>query len=92
MTKPTKASLIQKSQCRASADSSRHPIGRHTEALVQALLESRPHPEQGYRSCLGILRLAKQTLRLTPAMEAGVTDHVFSVAKIVGAARLADME
>jgi hypothetical protein len=36
------------------------PIGRHTEALVQALLESRPHPEQGYRSCLGILRLAKQ--------------------------------
>jgi transposase len=24
------------------------------------LLESRPHPEQGYRSCLGILRLAKQ--------------------------------
>ena len=35
-------------------------IGRQTEALVQALLESRPHPEQGYRSCLGILRLAKQ--------------------------------
>jgi len=35
-------------------------IGRHTEALVQALIESRPHPEQGYRSCLGILRLAKQ--------------------------------
>jgi transposase len=34
-------------------------IGPHTEALVQALLESRPHPEQGYRSCLGILRLAK---------------------------------
>ena len=35
-------------------------IGPHTEALVQVLLESRPHPEQGYRSCLGILRLAKQ--------------------------------
>ena len=35
-------------------------IGPHTEALVQALLESRPHPEQGYRSCLGIFRLAKQ--------------------------------
>jgi hypothetical protein len=27
---------------------------------VQALLESRPHPEQGYRSCLGLFRLAKQ--------------------------------
>ena len=35
-------------------------IGPHTEALVQAILEERRHPEQGYRSCLGILRLAKQ--------------------------------
>ncbi len=35
-------------------------IGRHTEALVTTILESRPHPEQGYRSCLGLLRLAKR--------------------------------
>jgi transposase len=35
-------------------------IGPQTEALVEAILESRPHPEQGYRSCLGILRLAKR--------------------------------
>jgi transposase len=35
-------------------------IGPHTAALVQAILADRPHPEQGYRSCLGILRLAKQ--------------------------------
>jgi transposase len=35
-------------------------IGPATEALVQQILESRPHPEQGYRSCLGLLRLAKQ--------------------------------
>ncbi len=35
-------------------------IGAATEALVQQILESRPHPEQGYRSCLGLLRLAKQ--------------------------------
>ena len=35
-------------------------IGSSTEALVGAILESRPHPEQGYRSCLGILRLAKR--------------------------------
>src|SRR5207249_6641027 len=34
-------------------------IGSHTEALVSAILADRPHPEQGYRSCLGILRLAK---------------------------------
>ena len=34
-----------------------------TEALVQQILASRPHPEQGYRSCLGLLRLAKRTAR-----------------------------
>jgi len=34
-------------------------IGPQTAALVQAILADRPHPEQGYRSCLGILRLAK---------------------------------
>jgi len=28
--------------------------------LVEAILAARPHPEQGYRSCLGILRLAKR--------------------------------
>jgi transposase len=35
-------------------------VGPQTGALVEAILESRPHPEQGYRSCLGILRLSKQ--------------------------------
>jgi transposase len=35
-------------------------IGPATEALVTAILVSRPHPEQGYRSCLGLLRLAKR--------------------------------
>lgn len=34
-------------------------IGPQTAALVEAILTDRPHPEQGYRSCLGILRLAK---------------------------------
>jgi transposase len=32
--------------------------GPSTAALAAAILESRPHPEQGYRSCLGIIRLA----------------------------------
>jgi len=35
-------------------------IGAQTAALVAAILADRPHPEQGYRSCLGILRLAKR--------------------------------
>lgn len=39
-------------------------VGPHTAELVRAVLAARPHPEQGYRSCLGILRLGK---RYTPA-------------------------
>ena len=34
-------------------------IGPDTEALVTVILRDRPHPEQGFRSCLGIVRLAK---------------------------------
>ncbi len=34
-------------------------VGPHTAALVEAILADRPHPEQGYRSCLGIMRLAR---------------------------------
>lgn len=35
-------------------------IGPHTEKLVEIIMASKPHPEQGYRSCLGIIRLAKR--------------------------------
>jgi transposase len=35
-------------------------VGEATGALVAAILADRPHPEQGYRSCLGILRLGKR--------------------------------
>ena len=35
-------------------------IGPRTRELVEAIFADRPHPEQGYRSCLGILRLAKR--------------------------------
>ena len=34
-------------------------IGPTTAALITAVLDSRPHPQQAYRSCLGLLRLAK---------------------------------
>lgn len=33
-------------------------IGPSTAALVEYVIRSKPHPEQGYRSALGILRLA----------------------------------
>jgi transposase len=32
-------------------------IGPETEGLILSVLAHRPHPEQGFRSCLGILRL-----------------------------------
>ena len=35
-------------------------IGPHTRDLVQHLLTNRPHPEMGFRSCLGLLSLAKR--------------------------------
>jgi transposase len=34
-------------------------IGRHTAALVEIILRERAHPEQGFRACVGIVRLAK---------------------------------
>lgn len=35
-------------------------LGPSAHALCAAILADRPHPEQGFRSCLGILRLAKK--------------------------------
>jgi len=34
--------------------------GPHTAAIVTRILETKPHPEQGYRPCLGILRLGER--------------------------------
>ena len=38
-------------------------IGVSTAAVVRWQLEHRPHPEQGYRACLGLQRLARQSRR-----------------------------
>jgi transposase len=35
-------------------------IGPHTAQLFEQILADKPHPEMGYRSCLGIIRLAEQ--------------------------------
>ena len=32
-------------------------IGRNTSALVEIILRERAHPEQGFRACVGIVRL-----------------------------------
>ncbi|MEW6417689.1 MAG: IS21 family transposase, partial [Nitrospirota bacterium] len=35
-------------------------IGPATGELIETILSTRPHPQQGFRSCLGILRLGKE--------------------------------
>ena len=35
-------------------------IGPHTARLFEKILPDQPHPEMGYRGCLGIIRLAKK--------------------------------
>lgn len=37
-----------------------HTIGPRTAELVEALMKQRPHPEHGYRACLGVIRLNKR--------------------------------
>ncbi len=50
-------------------------IGPSTIALCQAIMRTKPHPEQGFRSCLGILRLEKTygTQRLEAACRRGIS-------------------
>ena len=49
-------------------------IGPSTAKLTELILESRPHPEQGYRACIGILRLGRQygVARLEAACDRGL--------------------
>ena len=44
-------------------------IGPRTEVLVERLLQQRRHPQQAFRSCLGVLRLGQEfgSLRLEAA-------------------------
>jgi transposase len=51
-------------------------IGPNTEGLVTAILASRPHPEQGFRTCLGILRLFKD---LEPGRAEAVADRAVAI-------------
>jgi len=38
-------------------------VGPHTVQVIESLLAGRAHPQQAFRSCLGVLRLAKRTSR-----------------------------
>jgi len=43
--------------------------GKHTQELIKAILNKRPHPEMGFRSCMGILNTAKN-------LESNIVDAV----------------
>ena len=75
-------------------DADAHPrLGEHGGSddgeLVEAILAERRHPEQGYRSCLGLFRLAKHyghervEAACGRALEAGARSyrHVDSILK-----------
>ena len=51
-------------------------IGPNCESLIVAVLAARPHPEQGFRTCLGILRLYRSVS--TERAEA-VSAHALSI-------------
>jgi len=55
-------------------------VGPQTAALVDATLKSRPYPEQAYRSCLGILSLAKKhpQAQMEQACQAALEAKIYS--------------
>ncbi len=59
-------------------------IGPSTAAFFQAVIEARPHPEQGFRTCLGILSLARSydNARVDAACRRGILIKARSVASI----------
>jgi len=59
-------------------------IGPSVAALFEAVMTDRPHPEQGFRTCLGILALARtyDNARVDAACRRGVSIRARSVASI----------
>lgn len=59
-------------------------IGPNTAQVVAQILESYPHPEMGYRSCLGIIRLGQRypTARLEAAAARALAGHAVSYKSI----------
>src|SRR5690606_15838024 len=49
-------------------------VGPHTAAVVEHVIRSKPHPEQDYRSALGLLRLSDRfgAVRLESACERAI--------------------
>jgi transposase len=59
-------------------------IGSHGAALVERMMRDRPHPEQGYRSAMGILSLARRydQARLEAACERALTINAITYSSV----------
>jgi transposase len=64
-------------------------IGPSTAALVEHILNAKPHPEQGFRACLGILRLVRPwgSERVEAACQRGLDIGARSYGSIVSILR-----
>lgn len=59
-------------------------LGPSVTAFCEAVMTDRPHPEQGFRTCLGVLALARsfEPARLDAACRRGLSIRARSVASI----------
>ncbi|SNY93147.1 Transposase [Cohaesibacter sp. ES.047] len=59
-------------------------IGPHVETFVDVVMRKRNHPEQGYRTCMGVLRLAKSfgSDRLDAACEPALVINAHSYTSV----------
>lgn len=64
-------------------------IGPATAGLVELILHAKPHPEQGFRACLGILRLVRGygTERIEAACQRGIDIGARSYGSVVSILR-----
>jgi hypothetical protein len=60
-------------------------IGANTQIVVQKILDDKTHPEQGYRSCKGLISVTKKygEARLEQACAYGVLQEAYSSKSIV---------
>lgn len=56
-----------------------HRIGTYTAEMVEQILKRKPHPEQGYRSCMGLKNLCRRygPERLEAACRQAVSNRVY---------------
>jgi transposase len=68
-------------------------IGPSTAAFFQVVIEARPHPEQGFRTCLGVLSLARSydNARVDAACRRGILIKARSSPRFVRSSRAASI-